>query len=154
LAIVALLAGTAHAFPTGVQFDGDALASDGGGGIAFTGSPRFAGHTCAVCHTDPPGTIGLRLEADHPEIFTDGYGPGMQYEMRVVLQHEHAGVKFAANGDNCGGAVDPYVPCDQNGFSLEIDDGNNVPVGQLVPAQGTTCLNGGTIPTDVDIRVM
>ena len=48
---VVLAAAIAHAFPTGEQFDLDALDEDGAGGIAFDGAPRFAGHTCAVCHT-------------------------------------------------------------------------------------------------------
>ena len=47
--VLALVPATAAAFPTGEQFDLDALKEDGGGGIAFTGAPRFQGHTCAVC---------------------------------------------------------------------------------------------------------
>ena len=102
LLILCALATAAHAFPTGIQFDGDPLTSDGGGGIAFTGATRFAGHTCAVCHTNAPGTIGLRLEADHPELFTDGWVANMQYQMRVVMLNEHADAQNASLGDNCG----------------------------------------------------
>ena len=151
---LALAASTASAFPTGSQFDLDPMKFDGAGGIAFDGSPRWTGHTCAVCHTNTPGKIGLQLQADHPELFTDGWTPGMQYHLRVVLVNDWAGVQYKANGDNCGGALDPYMPCDQNGFSLEIDDSDGKAQGKWVPVANNACANSGTIPPDVDIRVL
>jgi hypothetical protein len=151
---ILLAAASAHAFPTGLQFDGDALAQDAAGGIAFDGAPRFTSHTCAVCHTDTPGKIGVMLEADHTELFTYGWQPTFQYHLRVVLLNEWAAVEYQKNGDNCGFAVDPYTPCDQNGFSLEFADGNGAPQGKFVPVVNNMCANSGTIPTDVDVRVM
>src|SRR4051794_22009499 len=96
LVLVVALGGTrdAAAFPTGVQFDGDPLTTDGAGGIAFDGAPRWAGHTCAACHTDAPGIVGIRLEADEPALFTDGWTPNKQYHLRVVLTNEWAAVEY------------------------------------------------------------
>ena len=152
LALV-LAASPALAFPTGGQFDGDPLTSDGSGGIAFTGSPRFQGHTCAVCHSDPPGTIGIKLEADHPELFSTGWVPKQQYHLRVVLENQHAAVQFAAAGDNCGFAVTPFTPCDQNGFALEMDDALGGAEGKFTPVVNGACATG-TPPTDVDVVVL
>ncbi len=76
LAIICTGARLAAAFPTGSQFDLDPLTSDGAGGIAFNGAPRWSGHTCDVCHTDAPHRIGLQLQADKPELFTDGWKAG------------------------------------------------------------------------------
>jgi hypothetical protein len=125
---LAFAASPALAYPTGEQFDSDPVMGDGGGGIAFDGAPRFAGHTCVVCHTNAPHLISVRLEADHPELFTDGYVPAMQYHMRVVLQNEWAGLQFSNNGADCGQFdVTPFKPCNDNGFALELDDaGGNV----------------------------
>ena len=150
--LLLVLAGTAHAFPSGSQFDLDALEGDGGGGIAFDGAPRFAGHTCDVCRTDAEGRIGSRLEADHPELFTEGWKPGQQYHMRVVLLNAHAAAQYQASGDSCGDAAQPYHPCDQNGFALEFADRASVPKGKFVPVVNNACAtsNGG----DVDVHVL
>ncbi|MDB4957414.1 MAG: hypothetical protein JWO36_4983 [Myxococcales bacterium] len=144
----------AYAFPTGAQFDLDPLKADGGGGIAFDGAPRWSSHTCAVCHTDPPGIVGLRLESDHPELFTDGWKPQQQYHLRVVLTNEWAGVQYQTFGDACGFSQTPYRPCDENGFALELDDEVGQPKGKFVPFVGSACANTGTPPTDVDVRVL
>jgi hypothetical protein len=131
----------AHAYSAGSQFDADALGSGGGaGGIAFDGAPRWANHTCAVCHTDAASTIGVRLEADHPELFTDGWKPGVQYHLRVVLENEHEGVPYTANGDMCGFTDDtPFKPCNKNGFALEIDDTTGAPKGTFAGVSNDAC---------------
>ena len=153
IVLVLLAARAAHAFPTGTQFDSDPSVQDGAGGIAFTGAPRWAGHTCAVCHTGGPGRISIELQADHPELFSDGWKPNMQYHLRVVMVGETAGVQYRASGDNCGGNVDPYRPCDQNGFAIELDNAAGVPVGALAPVANGACASG-TAPPDVDARVL
>jgi uncharacterized protein (TIGR03382 family) len=147
----------ARAFPTGLQFDADPMNAagngDGAGGIAFTGSPRFAGHTCAVCHIDAPGRIGIRVESDHPELFTDGWKPRQQYHLRVILTGEWAAAQFKAAGDQCGFMVDPYSPCDENGFAFELDDASGQPAGTLAPSYNNACVTG-TPPNDADARVL
>lgn len=155
VAIALAIPRVAAAFPTGEQFDGDALSSDGGGGLPFDGSPRLAGHTCVVCHTDAAGQISLKLEADHPELFQTGWVGGMQYQLRVILLGEHLGTQFAAAGDQCGLLVDPYVPCDDNGFALEIDDGSGAPVGRFAPlGSDGACVTGANVPPGVDAYVL
>ena len=139
LATVALGAGAAHAFPTGEQFDLKAIDNDGAGGIAFDGAPRWAHHTCAVCHVGAPGRISLRLESDHTELFTDGWKPGQQYHLRVVLENPWANEVNRPLGDNCGFAVMPYKACDQNGFALELDDRVGKPVGTLAVYANNVC---------------
>jgi len=151
---IAISGRPAAAFPTGEQFDFDPLVEDGAGGIAFDGAPRWAGHTCAVCHTGGPGTVGLRLESDHPDLFTTGWNPNQQYRLRVVLTGEHAGIANASLGDNCGFAVQPYRACDENGFALELADIKGTPKGSFVPVVDDACANSGAIPPDVDIRVL
>jgi len=155
LVIVGVLLGApaAFAFPTGGQFDSDPLTTDGSGGIAFTGSPRFQGHSCAVCHTDPPGLIGIKLESDHPELFDTGWVAQKQYHLRVVLENQHAAAQFAAAGDNCGFAVTPYTPCDQNGFALEMDDVVGGAEGKFTAVVNGACATG-TPPTDADVVVL
>jgi uncharacterized protein (TIGR03382 family) len=150
---VALVPRAARAFPTGLQFDNDPLnlnmRGDGGGGVAFTGAPRFAGHTCAVCHTDAPGRIGLRIESDHPEMFTDGWKAGQVYHLRVILTGEWAGVQYKTNGDACGDtSATPYLPCDTNGFALEMDDPQGQVVGKLAPLVNGGCT--GAQPTGAE----
>ncbi len=153
LLVLIVLARAAYAFPTGSQFDLDPLMGDGAGGIAFDGAPRFSGHTCAVCHTEPEGRIGSRIESDHVELFTDGWKAGQQYHLRVVLTDAHAAAQYQASGDECGFAVTPYKPCDQNGFGLEIDDLDGKPQGKLVPVANNACATG-MAPTDVDVYVL
>ncbi len=152
LVILLVLARTAAAFPTGEQFDIDPMTMDGGGGIFFNGAPRWQGHTCAVCHTDAPGTIGIKLESDHPELFTTGWKPSTQYHLRVILENEHAAAQYKADGDNCGFVVTPYHPCDENGFALEMDDASGNPQGTYVTVVAGACATGMP-PTDTDAVV-
>jgi len=153
LVLVLLLApATAAAFPTGEQFDLDALNEDGAGGIAFTGSPRFQGHTCAVCHADAPHRIGLSLQADKPELFTEGWEPSTQYHLRVVIEDAWAASQFTADGDRCGFNAMPYHPCDENGFALELDNSRGHPVGKLTAFVANACAT--TPPPDAGVRVL
>jgi hypothetical protein len=153
LALLLLLApATASAFPTGDQFDLDALKQDGGGGLAFTGSPRFQGHTCAVCHTGAPGKISLALQSDQPELFTDGWKPNTQYHLRVAIQNAWAAAQYTASGDNCGTNAATYHPCDENGFALEFDNAGAQPVGKLAAYAGTACAT--TPPMDPGVQIL
>jgi uncharacterized protein (TIGR03382 family) len=140
LLIVTALAGPAGAYPSAFQFDQDPVTGDGAGGIAFDGAPRWVGHTCEVCHTGAPHLISIALDSDHPELFTTGWVPGQQYHLRVVLQHEWAGLANVANGDTCGQVgVTPFKPCDDNGFALELDDRSDQPTGAFAQVANHTC---------------
>ena len=150
LVLALLLApATAAAFPTGDQFDLDPLMYDGGGGIAFTGAPRFAGHTCAVCHQNAPHRIDLSLQSDKPELFTDGWKPTTQYHLRVVIENAWAASQFTASGDQCGTKVMPYHPCDKNGFALEFDNSRGHAVGKLSAFAANACVT--TMDSDVHV---
>ncbi len=153
-ALGALDAPVAHAFPTGEQFDLVPIEEDGAGGIAFDGAPRWAGHTCAVCHTKAPGRVDLKIEADHPELFTDGWKPNQQYHLRVVLEHTWANESNRAARDNCGFTTMPYRPCDQNGFALELNDAAGRPIGVLAPFVGTACVAPTAMANDADVRIL
>ncbi len=153
--ILALLLSSAPAgaFPTGSQFDLDPMMGDGAGGIVFDGAPRFAGHTCEVCHTSAEHRIGSRLEADAVELFQTGYTPGRQYHLRVILLDAHAAAAYQPDGDNCGFAVEPYRPCDQNGFALEVADLDGDPRGTFAAFTNGACATASAA-TDVDVHVM
>ena len=152
-AALAAVPATAHAFPTGEQFDLDPMLEDGAGGVAFTGAPRWTGHTCAVCHTGGAHAVGLRLEAEPASLFSDGWKPNTTYHLRVVLRDAKAAGAATALGDDCGFAVEPYVRCDVNGYALEIDDNLGRPLGKLA-ALGASGGCGGAAGPDPDSRVL
>ena len=142
-------------FSYGPNFDSDPIKGEGGAGIVFTGAPRWTAHTCDVCHTDAPHQVGLRLESDDPSLFDTGWSANKQYHMRVVLLNEHEGTQYQKYGSMCGGAVDPYVPCNTNGFALEIDDAGGHPVGKYTPVMSNACYNtAGTPPPGLDAVVV
>jgi uncharacterized protein (TIGR03382 family) len=153
IAVVLVGAHTALAFPTGLQFDADPIQQDGAGGVAFDGAARWTSHTCAVCHTDPPHLIGIKLEADDPSLFTAGWKPMQQYHMRVLLVNEWAGLQYVANGDNCGTQTTPYAACDNNGFALEMNDPGGKPVGAYAVVASGACVSGPP-PLGTDARVL
>jgi hypothetical protein len=154
----------ARAYPSGSQFDvSDGwMSQDLSDGLVFTGSPRFAGHGCEVCHTGAPHRIGVRIEADVADLFSRGWEPGAQYHMRVVMTGEWAGTAYAAFGDDCGDP-DHWRACDDNGFALEIDDAAGRPVtlddGRFLPVYQGQCGNPpaphpGELPPVVDAYVL
>jgi MYXO-CTERM domain-containing protein len=141
-------------FSTGGNFDADPVKQDGSDKIAFTGSPRWTNHTCEVCHTDAPHQVGLQVQADDESLFGDGWTANKQYHMRVVLLNPHENQQNQPVGDNCGGDIDPYKACDENGFAFEVDDTSGAPQGKYVPVVNNACANSGTIPPDVDSVVI
>jgi hypothetical protein len=150
-ALLVLAAGTAHAWPTGEQFDGDPVSEGGGGGHAFTGATRQARHDCAVCHTDPARTLRFTVEASPVSLF-DGYQPGATYEMRVKLRGEHAAVDSLALGDACVPTV--AKRCDDNGFALEIDDVAGAPRGSFAPLGADGRCGGAAPAVDAETYVL
>jgi hypothetical protein len=140
-AVAALAASsTAHAFSDATQFFPNAtvpyepLVGAASNGLYFTGAPRFAARTCADCHANGPGLVGLTLGADDQSLFANGYVPGKTYHLQVQLNNETEGLKYT--GATCTdppGPNDtyPYQQCNYNGFGLEID------------APGDVALNSG-----------
>jgi hypothetical protein len=128
---------TAHAFADATQFFNDPANPHGATfgavaeGLYFTGAPRFASQTCADCHIDGPGQVAIRIGADPPSLFTDGYTPGATYALEVELLNETEGTQLG--GATCTVPPGPrdtyaYVPCNNNNFALEIDDAGGVPL--------------------------
>jgi hypothetical protein len=120
-----------------------AVTSASGEGIYFTGAPRFSHLGCTSCHTDGPGRAGVKLGADDPALFTDGYVPGRVYQIEVELLHETLGplggpptcTEPPSHGDTY-----TYVPCNNNSFALETDRDDG-PTGKLcaAPPSGGGC---------------
>jgi hypothetical protein len=152
IAFLVLASAVADAYPNGAQFDLDPVTDDGAGGVPFTGSPRIAGRDCSACHIDPPRTIGVSIQSNDLSLLQEGYGPGKQYRLRVSLTNEHAGALFRTNGDMCGTRFTPYVPCDDNGFALEIDDVTGKTVGKLQAYASGACTDSP--PLDADAYVL
>ena len=128
LAISAALPSRAHAFADAAQFfKGSPNAATFGAtseGLYFTGAPRFASLDCSTCHGGGPQHVGLRLNADDPDLFTGGYVPGKLYQLQVVITDETEGLTW--NTKQCTDPPAPddtyqYVQCNNNGFGLEID---------------------------------
>ena len=126
---VALLLATspAYGFADSAQFFADPSTPHGaslgavGEGIYFTGAPRFAGLDCGSCHTGGPEALSVRITADPPGLFSDGYAPGASYALVVELLGEQAGRAHAS--PTCTVPPSPtdgyaYVPCNNNGFAL------------------------------------
>ncbi len=95
----------------------------GGAGYYYTGSPRFKGYDCTVCHNDGAGQIRIALSSTPPGIESGQYEPGTRYTIDITLAGEHRGL---------GSAFNP------NTFALEIlDDDGATQVGALSVPLGT-----------------
>jgi hypothetical protein len=132
--LLALAASPAAAFPTGDRYDEDSTQSASGDGVHYTGGPASPATVCSVCHVDAPRAIGVRFGADDPTLFEGGYAPGHTYQLEVELTRESRGLAFngpATCSPNAVGAG--FVPCNTNGFGLEIDDVVGSPAGALCP---------------------
>ena len=127
---IALLGARASAFDDPTQFLAQsdtphaAVTSASAEGIYFTGAPRFADQGCPACHVAGPGLARVKLGADDPSLFSDGYSPGQLYEIEVELLSETAGLDHG--GSTCTeppprAGQYPYVQCNNNNFALEID---------------------------------
>ena len=160
LALALLLWPTnALAYSDGTLFARDPSAdpAGGGGGIYFTGSPRFHALDCAVCHVGGPSDLSLLLSAledgSPAHLFDDGYRPGAIYEIEVAFADDRL-----APPSECPRSGEE--PCNLDLFALEIVDGKGRPAGQLcavepIESAGTNrcagCRSlraGGTIVAD------
>jgi uncharacterized protein (TIGR03382 family) len=154
LALALLCAGgSAHAFVDSSQFFADPMnpheASLGafGEGVYFTGAPRFATLDCSSCHAGGPGVVAIRVTADPPGLFSDGYSPGVSYEIQVALLGETIGLDH----DTTGCTLPPrkqdmyaYEACNNNNFALEVDSQNGPLMGAAQFCAGAP--SGGLCP--------
>ncbi len=69
----------------------------GGGGLWFTGAPRWKKYDCRACHTDSPGQIEFEVRSVPALIAGGAYIPNQNYKVEVLLIGEHAGLDSAAN---------------------------------------------------------
>src|SRR5262249_8215417 len=107
LTLTSIVATNALAFDDPAQFialptlQHPATLSASAEGIYFTGAPRFSGLDCASCHTDGPGKVDIRINADVVELFSDGYQPGQTYQLQVQLLNEQMGIPHNTMSGTC-----------------------------------------------------
>jgi hypothetical protein len=119
----------ALAFHAGSMFD--KLPGAGGGGrLFYTGSPRDKGWNCRACHTDAPGNIQVRLDADQGLFDTFTYEPTRVYQLTATMVGEHAGL---------GSSTANF-----NGLAVSIVDAAGSMVGSLSGPADDFYGGGGT----------
>jgi len=133
LLILLALPQVASAYSEVEAFDRDPSVepSGGGGGMAFTGSPRQHGLSCESCHVDGPADIGLRISSLLPNgetghLFEQDLLPGVVYEVEVAFAGDRLGpVNGCLDAD--------YEPCNLNLFAAEVLDAQGEPAGAFCP---------------------
>lgn len=90
----------------------------GGHGAFFTGSSRFKGYDCRICHTNTAGAISIALDVNHPELLQGQYEANTGYAITVKLVGEHRGLDSAFN---------------PNTFMLEFVSDEGESVGDYLP---------------------
>jgi len=143
-----LFAGTAHAYHN-ADFATPVLVG-GGNGIYFTGSPRYKGYDCSVCHALAAEQITVELNSEPPELFAEGrWTPGQTYFIRATMLGEHLGNANAGNGydhnslvaeviDDFGGLVGEWDGDDPNSvFTMDVAGGDSRVVAAYSDDGGT-----------------
>ena len=126
LLLVALAATPAAAYHP--LRDYAASANTGGGArMYFTGSPRWRGYDCTICHVDAPGLMRFEVTSEPAELLTSGaWTPGKEYTLtlRMVGETRHS-------------------ESEHNTFLLGVEDDRGQPAGtfsdpggDLQPAPG------------------
>ena len=98
---------------TGFQFHyffETSLTQGGGGGLYYTGSPRYKRYDCRICHVNPPGVIKVDLWTEPVDIFQSGYKPGETYTVHLTLEENTLGI--------------PNSLLSTNNFCAEVLDGS------------------------------
>ncbi len=114
------ISSSAHAFHEVASFSRTAN-SGGGGGMYYSGSKRFKGYDCSICHVDAQRRIAVEVNSP----LTSGvYTPGLIYPVTVRLLGEHRGLQSAFN---------------PNTFVADFTDAAGNPVG-LVASGGQQVL--------------
>lgn len=132
-AAVLLVAAPAAAFHAGSLFDKPPGAG-GGGGIFYTGAPLERGWTCALCHTEAPGKVRLRVFVEPAELFeTFAYVPGQTYTFTAKLEGETLGKSSPLSNYNT--------------IAVNITDTNGYSVGSIGGFAAEDFYSGG--PTTI-----
>ena len=118
IASITLLASPALAFHEVDSFDRSAN-TGGGASSYYTGSPRFKGYECNICHVDAEERISIELGGN---LVSGSYEAGLIYRIDVRLLGEHRGLESAFN---------------PNTFTADITDFDGNPVGQLSTGVGS-----------------
>lgn len=107
----------ALAFHAGSVFDKPPGAG-GGGGLFYAGAPFDHGWTCALCHTEAPGKIRVRLRVEPTSLFESfKYTPGQTYTFTATLEGETKGI---------GSPLSNY-----NALVIAITDEAGLPAGTI-----------------------
>lgn len=120
LALVLAAPGSAAAFHDPEEFGHEAMRG-GGAGKWFTGSPRFLGYDCTMCHTAGSGRARVTVESVPDGLFETGrYVPEAEYRITVRMAQAEVG---------------EALPGDRNAFAAEVvlDDGAATTAGSLAP---------------------
>ncbi len=111
--LVLLLPGSAHAYHPLQSFQ-KSVSEGGGNGLYFTGSPRWKGYDCSICHVEPAGEISFSIRSEPPELIEDQrWEAGVEYLLTVRLEGEHL-----------------VHETNVNSFLMEIDTDEDEPVGE------------------------
>lgn len=108
----------------------------GAGGMYATGSSRFRGYTCDLCHTGGEGRISATVTSDPAELLGSGvYTPGQTYAIRVELVGEHRGLDSAFNPNTFAADILDRGGASAGAFGtidsiVEIADGGRIAVAE------------------------
>ncbi len=114
--VVWMLASPANAFQDAASFLRP-VHLGGASRILHTGSARFRGYDCTMCHQAGPGRMTLEVTSDPPHLLAEGrYEPGASYTLTITMLDEHLAV---GDEDN------------QNMFVAEMVDDDARPQGSF-----------------------
>jgi hypothetical protein len=119
-------AGPAHAFHPLATFGKSALEKGGGAGLYYTGSPRWLGYDCSICHVGAAGEMRVALAS---ELFSaQSYRPDEPYVITAQMV-------IAAGG---GHGTSSAAGMGETSFLAEMNDDLGQPRGSFgeVPCPG------------------
>jgi hypothetical protein len=103
----------------------DRAIQGGGHNQFFTGSPRFKGYDCRICHTGSEGRIKAEIAVNRAELLEGVYEANTGYTFIVTLVGEHRGLDSAFN---------------PNTFTFEIVNDMGESVGDYILGEGPLAL--------------
>jgi hypothetical protein len=88
----------------------------GGSKILYTGSSRFRGYDCTMCHGQPSGAMQVLVSSDPPELLEGTYKPLQEYAVTVEM---------------VGELLPPEGESNFNLFVADVVDDGGEPVGRF-----------------------